>query len=102
MELIVTPICNLLLVAIKLYSFTVVAYIILSWLKAFGIVDNSNQLVYSVGNFLASVVDPVLNKIRRFLPNLSGIDLSPIVLFLILFFVQDFIMILVRRLVTGI
>lgn len=102
MSFIIEPVANLLLIAIKLYSFTVVAYIILSWLRAFGMLDSHNQFVSSITGFLNSVVDPVLNRIRRLLPETGGIDLSPIILFLILFFIQDLIVSVSRKLVLGI
>ena len=62
---------------------------ILTWLVNFNVVNTSNQLVYMVGNFCYRMTEPALRPIRNFLPNLGGIDLSPVVLILILIFIRD-------------
>lgn len=102
MDLIILPLSKILLMAISLYTWVVVAYVVMSWLYAFGIIDPNNQFSYSVSSFLNKAVDPVLNKIRRFMPNISGLDISPIVLFFILYFLQEFIATLARKLVFGV
>ena len=73
---------------IGLYLFVVLATVILSWLIAFNVVNFSNPIVFQVNKILAALTEPVLRPIRRVLPSLGGMDFSPIVLFLILGFIQ--------------
>ncbi len=67
------------------YTWVIIAAAVMSWLIAFGVVDTRNQFVASVGRFLYGVTEPALRPIRRLLPSLSGIDLSPIVLLLAIY-----------------
>ncbi|MBT6116785.1 MAG: YggT family protein [Rhodospirillaceae bacterium] len=87
----VNPIVWLLLTILQLYSYIVLAYVIMSWLIAFNVINTHNRFVYLVNDFLNRATEPVLRPIRRFLPNLGGIDLSPIVLFLLIMFLQRLI-----------
>jgi len=73
---------------LQLYFYVVIASVILSWLVAFEIVNMRNRFVYSIGHFLNRLTEPVLRPIRRIMPNLGGIDLSPLVLVFGIFFVQ--------------
>ncbi|MGV1836565.1 YggT family protein [Rhizobium rhizogenes] len=75
--------------ALNLYIYVLIASAIFSWLYAFNVINSSNQFVNSVGNFLYAVTEPVLRPIRRILPNLGGIDISPIIVLLIIFFLQQ-------------
>ena len=73
--------------ALNLYWWIVIASAVLSWLYAFNIVNPGNPFVDSVGRFLWQLTEPVYRRIRRVLPDLGGIDLSPlVVLFAIMFF----------------
>lgn len=83
------PIVNLLSTAITLYIYILVISAVLSWLVAFNVVNMRNRFVYTVGDILARLTEPALRPIRRVLPNLGGIDLSPVVLILGLFFLRD-------------
>ena len=74
--------------ALDIYKWFVIAMIIFSWLFAFNVINTRNQFVATIGDFLYKITDPVLRPIRRFLPDLGGIDISPIILFLIIFFLQ--------------
>ena len=67
----------------------VIANAILSWLIAFNVLNTQNRFVYSVADILYRVTDPVLGPIRRFLPDLGGVDISPVVLILGLMFLQN-------------
>ena len=87
----VNPIVWLLLTILQLYSYIVLAYVIMSWLIAFNVINTHNRFVYLVNDFLNRATEPVLRPIRRFLPNLGGIDLLPIVLFLLIMFLQRLI-----------
>jgi YggT family protein len=78
-----------LLYALGIYKFIVIGAIIFSWLYAFNVVNNSNQFVAMLGSFFYKATEPVLAPIRRFIPDLGGIDISPIVLFVIIYFVEQ-------------
>lgn len=74
------PLLWLVLTAIDLYFWIVVAAVVLSWLLAFNIVNGGSPFVRQVGALLRRLTEPLLAPIRRFLPDLGGIDVSPIVL----------------------
>lgn len=74
---------------ITLYVWLVIASAVLSWLVAFNVVNTQNRFVYAVGDFLHKVTEPVLRPIRSIMPNLGGVDISPIVLILGLYFVRN-------------
>jgi YggT family protein len=76
--------------ALNLYTWILIASAIFSWLYAFNVINSSNQFVNSVGMFLYNVTEPVLRTYPPRLPNLGGIDISPIVLLLIIFFIRSF------------
>ena len=78
----------LVLQILNLYSYVVIANVIVSWLIAFNILNTQNRFVYSILEFSYQLTDPLLNKIRRFLPNLDSLDISPIVLLLLIWFVE--------------
>ena len=73
---------------LKLYSYVVIANVIVSWLIAFNILNTQNRFVYSILELSYRLTDPILNKIRRFLPNLGTLDISPIVLLLLIWFIE--------------
>lgn len=79
----------LILAVIKIYVYLLIGAVVMSWLVAFGVVNTSNRFVYLVYDFLYRITEPGLRPIRRFMPNLGGIDLSPLVLLLLLFFLQS-------------
>ena len=76
---------------ITLYTYVVIANVILSWLMAFGVVNPYNSTVRTIWGALNALVEPVLRPIRNRLPNFGAIDLSPIVLLLVCFFLQGLI-----------
>src|SRR6201986_582015 len=76
-------------IVLRLYVYILIASAIFSWLYAFNVINSSNQFVNSVGRFLYNVTEPVLRPIRRVLPDLGGIDISPIILLLIIFFLRS-------------
>ncbi len=78
----------LVLQILKIYSYVVIANVIISWLIAFNILNTSNRFVYSILDFTYRLTDPILNKIRRFLPNLGAFDISPIILLLLFWFIE--------------
>lgn len=78
----------LLLKLIDIYTWILIASVIFSWLIAFNVINTGNRIVYTIGDFLARVTEPVLGRIRRFLPSLGPVDISPIVLLIVLWFAQ--------------
>ena len=81
----------IILIALDIYVWLLIASAILSWLVAFNVVNTRNQFVGMVGDFLFRITEPVLRPIRSILPNLGGIDISPIVLILLIFLIKDII-----------
>lgn len=79
---------DVVLMILNLYHTALIVYIIMGWLENFGIIDRYNTFVYSVQGFLARIIEPALMTIRRFVPSISGIDLSALVLLLFLSFVM--------------
>lgn len=76
--------------ALNLYTWILIASAIFSWLYAFNVINSSNRFVEAIGRFLYNVTEPVLRPIRRIMPNLGGIDISPIIVLLIIFFLRSF------------
>ena len=80
---------NLIDSAISIYIWLLIASVVLTWLVAFNVINTRNRFVYTVGDFLHRVTEPALRPIRSVMPNLGGIDISPVVLILLLYFVRD-------------
>ena len=76
---------------IMLYFWMILIQVVMSWLVVFKVINTQNRFVYMVGDFLHKVTEPALGPIRRILPSLGGIDLSPVVLILLLVFRQNFL-----------
>ena len=74
---------------INIYIWLIIINAVLSWLVAFNILNTQNRFVFAVLNATYQLTDPVLNKIRRFIPNLGSIDISPVVLILLLIFIRN-------------
>ncbi len=73
---------------LKYYSYVVIANVIISWLIAFNVLNTSNRFVYMVLDFTYRMTEPFLNRIRRFLPNLGSLDISPIILLMLIWIIQ--------------
>ena len=86
--IILDPFLRILNIAIDLYIWAIIISAVLTWLVHFGVLNTRNQFVSMVGEFLWRATEPALRPIRRFVPNLGGIDISPVVLILLLIFVQ--------------
>ena len=86
------PLIGFIALVIDLYIWVVIIGAVFSWLIAFNVVNTSNRFVYSVGEMLYRVTEPALRPIRRFLPNLGGIDISPVILILALLFIRDVVL----------
>ena len=78
----------LVLQILKLYSYVVIANVLISWLIAFNVLNTQNRFVYSILELTYKLTDPILNRIRRFLPNLGSLDISPIILLLLIWFIE--------------
>ena len=84
-------ILDVVLLVLNLYIYVIIASAIFSWLYAFNIVNSSNQVIATIGQVLYNLTEPALRRIRPFMPNLGGIDLSPIALLLGIFLIQNII-----------
>jgi YggT family protein len=89
MEVVLDPLFWLINAVIDLYIWLLIAGAVLIWLVAFNVVNTRNRFVYTVGDFLHRITEPALRPIRRLLPNLGGIDISPLVLIFGLMFLQQ-------------
>ncbi|HXZ47260.1 MAG TPA: YggT family protein [Pseudolabrys sp.] len=82
---------DIILLVLQIYIWLLIAAAVLSWLIAFNVVNTRNAVVASIGEFLYRITDPVLRPIRSMLPNLGGIDISPVILILIILFLENVI-----------
>ncbi len=82
------PFLWLVLTVLDLYMWVVIISVILNWLVAFNVVNTSNRFIYMIGDFTHRATEPALGRIRRYIPNLGGMDISPVVLILLLIFLQ--------------
>ncbi|HFC04630.1 MAG TPA: YggT family protein [Rhizobiales bacterium] len=82
----------LIITLIDLYVYVLIAMVVMSWLFAFNVINYNNQFVRQLSQVITQLTEPVLAPIRRILPNMGGIDLSPMVLLLGLFFVKNLIL----------
>jgi YggT family protein len=78
-------------VVLQLYVYLLIASAILSWLIAFNVVNTRNQFVSAVAEFLYRITEPVLRPIRSIMPDLGGLDISPIIVILIIILIQRII-----------
>ena len=81
-------ILDVILIALQIYVWLLIAAAVLSWLIAFNVVNTRNQFVATVGEFLYRITEPALRPIRNLMPNLGGIDISPVILILIIFLIE--------------
>ena len=84
-------ILDVILLALQLYVWLLIAAAVLSWLIAFNVVNTRNQFVATVGEFLYRITEPALRPIRNMLPNLGGIDVSPVILIILLLFLKQLV-----------
>lgn len=76
---------------LSIYSWLVIAYVVLTWLVQFGVINRYNQIVDVIGDFLSRATEPVLAPIRRVVPFLGGVDISPVVLLIGIWFLRSLI-----------
>lgn len=82
---------DVILIALNLYTWVIIAAAIMSWLTAFNIINTRNDLVRSLSDFITRITEPALRTIRRYVPDLGGIDISPIILLLLIYLIQGWI-----------
>ena len=93
----IIPIFRVLNMALDLYWWVIIIMAVMSWLLAFDVINMRNEFVRSIWNGINALTEPALRPIRRFLPPIGGMDISPIVLLLLLSFVQMEMDAVVRR-----
>jgi len=81
----------IILLVLQIYIWLLIAAAVLSWLIAFNVVNTHNQVVATIGEFLYRITEPLLRPIRSVLPNLGGIDVSPVILILLILFLENVI-----------
>jgi YggT family protein len=84
-------VADVLLLILQLYTYVIIAAVIASWLVGFGIINSYNPVARSILRALHALTEPVFGAIRRFLPAMGGLDLSPLIVLLIIFFLQRLI-----------
>ena len=88
MDVILVPLLLLLIKIIDIYQIVIIVGVVLSWLTAFNVINTSNRFVYLVGDVVYRLTEPALRPIRNILPNLGGLDVSPVILILVLWLIQ--------------
>ncbi len=83
------PLIDLINIVLSMYKWAIIISAIMSWLIAFNVINSHNRLIYTVGDFLYRITEPALRPIRRFVPLVGGVDVSPIVLLLLIWFIQE-------------
>ena len=81
-----------LVLVLDLLWWVIILSAVFSWLYAFNVINSRNQVVDTIGTMLFRVTEPLYRPIRRFMPDLGGIDLSPIIVLIIIFFVRTFLL----------
>jgi len=82
---------DIILIILQLYTYVIIIVAILSWLIAFNVINIYNDFVRSSWNALNALTEPLLRPIRQVLPNMGGIDISPIILILLIWLIEDII-----------
>ncbi len=89
MDVILVPLLQVVMIALDLFVWALIISAVLSWLVAFNVINTHNRFVYTVMDVLWRVTEPALRPIRRFMPNTGGMDFSPLVLILLIIFLQN-------------
>ncbi|HVO01599.1 MAG TPA: YggT family protein [Candidatus Cybelea sp.] len=80
---------HLINAVVDIFIFILIVQVVMSWLIAFNVVNTRNRFVYMVGDMAYKATEPVLRPIRRILPNMGGVDFSPLVAILLIYFIRD-------------
>lgn len=97
MDIIFVPLLTVIIKIIDLYQFLLIVYVIMGWLEVFNVLNRYNRFVYSIHTVLFRLIEPLLSPIRRFLPDLGGVDFSPLVLIFGTYFIQGVLEKIVHR-----
>jgi YggT family protein len=76
-------------IILNIYTWLLIAWVVMSWLISFDVINTRNRFVYVVSDFLYRITEPVLRPIRRVVPDISGIDISPVILLLLIWLIRD-------------
>ena len=87
------PLIQFIVMVVDLYIWVIIGSAVLSWLVAFGVVNTSNRFVYTLGDILHRLTEPALRPLRQIVPELGGIDISPVILILGLIFIKNVLLI---------
>ena len=98
MDIILIPLIQVTFIALDLYLWAIIISVVLSWLVAFNVINTHNRFVHMIGSALHAITEPVLGRIRGFLPVMGGIDFSPVLLILAIIFVQGVLQRILDRL----
>ncbi len=82
---------DVILLVLQMYTYVIIVVAIMSWLIAFNVINVYNNVVRTIWDSLNAITEPALRPIRRLMPNFSGLDLSPLILLLLIFLIQDII-----------
>ncbi|KAF0118335.1 MAG: hypothetical protein FD149_748 [Rhodospirillaceae bacterium] len=88
MHIILAPLISVAMIVLDLYMWALILSVVMSWLVAFNVINTHNRFVYLAGDFLYRVTEPALRRIRRVVPVMGGIDLSPMALVLAIIFLK--------------
>ncbi|SOD91627.1 YggT family protein [Caenispirillum bisanense] len=91
MDVVLGPLLQVVSIALNLYLWALIISAVMSWLVAFNVINTHNRVVYMIGDFLHRITEPALRPIRSVVPVMGGVDLSPMVLILIIIFLQGVI-----------
>ena len=80
---------GLIIQIINLYQFILLIYIIMTWLISFNIINTSNRFIFSMMNALFRLCEPSFKLVRQYLPNLGALDISPVIVYLLLWFIKS-------------
>ena len=89
MDVVLVPLIHVISIVLNLYWWVLIIMVVMSWLVQFNVLNTRQRAVYMVMDILYRLTNPVLRPIRRFLPDMGGLDVSPVVLIIIIFFAQD-------------
>ncbi|GBE42289.1 YGGT family protein [bacterium BMS3Bbin10] len=87
------PLIQFVVMVVELYIWVIIASAVLSWLIAFNVLNTQNRFVYTLGDMLNRLTEPALRPLRQIVPDLGGIDISPVILILGLIFIKNVVLI---------
>ena len=88
MDILFIPLLHLVKAILGLYKLCLITFVIMSWLELLGILNRYNNIVYSIHNILHSITEPLLRPLRRIIPNIKGFDIAPLVMFLLIYYIE--------------